>query len=186
MQAYRLSFFWSNSTLLCFKYNIDYNCTSMLVAKIRNIFKTLLEEIIKLYIIWYYDGYRILVIGYHGVFVVLALYVTAVQRGLHLTNRDVTLGGFFMESARRNEAHHPGFEYSSIRIKRSSHFCYKTNRHTLGFDWICFLSWCRYFYFSGMWRQIRNLVRHHCNGFCIFISTNSTNQACQRVASMMR
>lgn len=36
------------------------------------------------------------------------------SEGLRLTTRDVILGGFFMEGARKNKARHPG-GYSSIR-----------------------------------------------------------------------
>ena len=59
------------------------------------------------------------------VFLLYVLTLTAAPRGLRLTRRDVTLGGFFMESARRNEAHHPGLEYSSTRLKRSPLFAMK-------------------------------------------------------------
>lgn len=52
-------------------------------------------------------------VRFHGVFVVLSR-VTAVLQGLRLTTRDVILGGFFMEGARKNKARHPG-SYSSIR-----------------------------------------------------------------------
>lgn len=64
------------------------------------------------------------VVGCHGVFVVGArsCVTAAVSRGLRLTSRDVTLGGFFMESARRNEAHPPGLEIFLHPIKKTLPF----------------------------------------------------------------
>lgn len=65
-----------------------------------------------------YLSSNVSVVGYHGVFLLLT---AAVPRGLHLTSlwrhfRRV----FFMESARRNEAHPAVFIYSSVRLKRSA------------------------------------------------------------------
>lgn len=52
--------------------------------------------------------------------------MTAALRGLRLTTRDVTLGGFFMEGARKNKARHPGFNIPPSDKKDPRTFCKNT------------------------------------------------------------